>query len=112
MQEEVSVAEEEVALERGDDFLQFALIEDQLNQLLIGPIIRLLDGIGEVQFVCMHLHIVLNLLGEGTHDLQVARLEDVDVLTRYEDGLRVSLKNRGHHLAPQQELFLPVAPLH
>lgn len=111
MQEQVSITKEKVALERADDILEFALIEDQLNQLLIGPIICLFDGIREVEFVCMNLNIVLYLLSEGTLDLSVASLEDIDILASHEDRLRISLKNRGNHLISQQEFLLPVGPL-
>lgn len=83
MEEEVSVTKEEVSLERADDILQLALIEHQLDQLLIGPIISLLDGITKMQLIRVYFHIILYLFREGTHNFQVASLEDVDILTSH-----------------------------
>lgn len=47
VQEEITVIQEEIAFEGSQHLLQFALSEDQLLQLGIGPLIGLLDRLSE-----------------------------------------------------------------
>jgi hypothetical protein len=89
MYEEVSEAEEVVAFEGLQYFVEFAFGEDEVEELFVGPVIGFLYGLREILFAEVILEVGFDLSCAGMLDFLVARSQDVQVLSSYQDALGV-----------------------
>lgn len=82
-----------------------------MKQLLVGPLIGFLDGLGEVELICIVLYIDFDFFGKGAFDLTIASFEDVDIFASNQYSLCITLKEWRNHLVFQQKFLLPISPL-
>jgi hypothetical protein len=108
--EEVTETQEIVAFKGVEDLHEAAISEDELEELLVGPVVCSLYGLSEVLPVDVVVDVLLYVFGEGTMCLSVAGLQDVQVLPCDEDLLLIALEEGGNLFCSQGEAFLPRVP--
>ena len=81
MNEEISKTKEIVAFYRLQDFGKLALIDDQILEFLISPVICSHDALSEILVVDVDFHILLNLFMEGVRVKSGAKFDDIKVLS-------------------------------